>query len=77
VTGNVINSPVTGAGGSFTEGWKLRVPWLHQVKGYFVYELPLGSGKHWLPQPGALNYLVGGWVPDNYLLPGELGVISS
>jgi hypothetical protein len=33
----------------------------HQVKGYLVYELPFGRGKHWEPQARGLNYLVGGW----------------
>ncbi|MGA8594570.1 MAG: TonB-dependent receptor [Bryobacteraceae bacterium] len=26
-----------------------------------VYELPFGSGKHWLNQSGFLNHIVGGW----------------
>lgn len=34
----------------------------HQdVKGYIVYELPLGKGKRWLSSNGALNHFVGGW----------------
>jgi len=27
----------------------------------WIYELPFGSGKHWLNSGGRLNYLVGGW----------------
>jgi len=32
----------------------------HQVKGYVVYDLPFGNGKHWSTGRG-LDYLVGGW----------------
>lgn len=33
----------------------------HQIKGYFVYDLPFGKGKKWAANSGAANYLVGGW----------------
>jgi hypothetical protein len=33
----------------------------HLVSGSFVYELPFGTGKHFLDKRGPLNALLGGW----------------
>ncbi len=32
----------------------------HQVKINYVYELPVGTGKHWLNK-GILSQTIGGW----------------
>jgi hypothetical protein len=65
----------------------------HIVKGYVMYELPLGRGKTWLSDAGpALNGLVGGWtltadfhyntgtplrIPANVYYPGINNVYSN
>jgi hypothetical protein len=33
----------------------------HAFKGNFVYDLPMGSGKAWASDSGAVNKLIGGW----------------
>lgn len=65
----------------------------HIVKGYVIYELPMGRGKALLPAAGtALNALVGGWtvsagfhynsgtpmrIPANVFYPGISNVYSN
>lgn len=33
----------------------------HQVRGYFVYELPFGHGRKWLSHGGLVDAFAGGW----------------
>jgi Carboxypeptidase regulatory-like domain/TonB dependent receptor len=43
------------------------------LSAYAVYELPFGAGKHYLSQPGAARFLLGGW-QLNGVLTGRTGL---
>lgn len=63
-------APTPGSGGGWINPYQLTgrirslAPWdvPQSVNFYYIYQLPFGSGRHWLNHGGIANGVVGGWV---------------